>query len=327
MSMIDSLTGHHATNTAVKTGAWMTRLLWIFSLVLISSCDRNEDARTKLEFNARYSMLGLPISTGYEGPTRSDLVPDSRIDEASGLVRSVSFSGSYWTHNDSGDAPRIFLLTQNGSTLATYTVHGAEHRDWEDIAIGRGPLSGKNYLYIADTGDNRSIYPTSRIYRIPEPESLGNITSTAEIIEFQFPNGPLDAETLLSDPLTGDLYILSKRLSPTRVFRLRYPHSTTQITTAEYIGNLPFIGATGGDISPDGRQILIKTLDTVFMWTRSADETISKAFSRVPQRLPYQQEAQGEAIGWSNDAQHYVTLSERSQDPIFLNRYSRTASQ
>ena len=78
--------------------------------------------------------------------------------ELSGLVRSSD--GGFWAHNDSGDAPRILRLANDGAVRREVAVAGAEHVDWEDIAI-RGRT-----LYIGDIGDN--LRPASRDRRVPD---------------------------------------------------------------------------------------------------------------------------------------------------------------
>lgn len=40
------------------------------------------------------------------------------ISESSGLVASRTHDGVFWTHNDSGDAPRIFAIDRSGALLA-----------------------------------------------------------------------------------------------------------------------------------------------------------------------------------------------------------------
>ena len=58
-------------------------------------------------------------------------------------------SGTFWTHNDSGDGPRVFELDDDGAFRARgRACTNAEAVDWEDIAI-RGYT-----LYVGDIGDN-----------------------------------------------------------------------------------------------------------------------------------------------------------------------------
>ena len=66
----------------------------------------------------------------------------------------------FWTHNDSGDAPRVFALGRDGRLRGEVAVTGAEHVDWEDIAI-RGRT-----LYVGDIGDNLAQRPEIVVYRL-----------------------------------------------------------------------------------------------------------------------------------------------------------------
>jgi hypothetical protein len=73
---------------------------------------------------------------------------------------------------------------------------------------------------------------------------------------------------------------------------------------------LPFRMANGGDISSDGKEILIKNLDTVYYLKLQEGETILDALAREGRKLPYTREPQGEAIAWMRDGTGYLTVSE-----------------
>ncbi len=60
-------------------------------------------------------------------------------------------------------------MTSAGTDLGTYSISGATNFDWEEIAIGEGPVAGTQYLYIGDIGDNFAIRSTFSVYRLPEP--------------------------------------------------------------------------------------------------------------------------------------------------------------
>ena len=96
-------------------------------------------------------------------------VASRAIIEASGMVASRKNPGVLWVHNDSGDSARVFALSYHGDLLASYNLTGASAVDWEDMALGPGPDPGKEYLYLADIGDNRRKRSFVTIYRIPEP--------------------------------------------------------------------------------------------------------------------------------------------------------------
>jgi len=269
------------------------------------------------------------------------LIEYDPIDEASGLAASRINPGVLWTHNDSGDLNRIFALNLRGKHLGIYTIANASNLDWEDMATGPGPLSGQQYLYIGDIGDNLAQRDSKYIYRIPEPvvdSSQAPIDTTvtgAEKIKYRYPDGQRDAETLMVDPLTNDIYIVSKREAFVRVYRLPYPQSIVDTITADHVATLDLAGGqtvnerytVGGDISSSGNEILIKTYINVFYWNRTTQPNLWDVFQETPDTVTYTPEPQGEAICWHPDGLGYYTVSEERQSiPAHLYFYPRISS-
>jgi len=248
-------------------------------------------------------------------------VPDIR--EASGLAASPTFDHSFWTHNDSGGSPIVYLISATGQLRGKVLIKGANNRDWEDIDIGPGPDANVNYIYVGEIGDNNARYDEKRIYRFPEPEKVSgsDVTDTvynADIIRFVYPDGPRDAETLFVDPLTKDIYILSKRETSVNIYRAAYPQDTENVITLEKLGTLPIeaenIGdqIVAGDITKDGMEILLKSYNKVYYWQRNDVSTsIVDLLQSEPTELPYTPEPQGEAITFATDNSGYYTLSEK----------------
>lgn len=252
-------------------------------------------------------------------------VPDF-IDEASGLEMSISNKGTMWTHNDSGGQPVIFLINEKAELQATITLEGVENRDWEDIAVGPGPKVGKNYIYISETGDNNAVHKTKYIYRVEEPlldlsgeEPVTLTISEVVQISFNYPDGKRDAETLLIDPNTKDLYIVSKREANVNVYVAKYPQLTDQVNILTKLGSLPFHNVVAGDISMKN-EILLKTYDNVYYWKGEENESLYQILSNTPIILPYKPEPQGESITWDSAGSGYFTLSEKngSENPDLL---------
>src|SRR5262247_3074948 len=75
---------------------------------------------------------------------------NASITEASGIAASRMNYNVLWTHNDSGNPAQIFPFTKSGTNLGIYSVSGATNVDWEDIAIGPGPLTNSQYIYVGD---------------------------------------------------------------------------------------------------------------------------------------------------------------------------------
>jgi hypothetical protein len=249
------------------------------------------------------------------------------IDEASGIAASRKDIGILWTHNDSGDSARIFAINTHGKHLGIYHIEGITNRDWEDIEVGPGPVSGKEYIYIAEIGDNFAQYNTKYIYRVPEPDVDTNQSAVyatlknCDIIKFKYPDGPRDAETLIVDPLTKDIYVVSKREKKVNVYLLKYPQSLKDTITIKYMLTLPFTMVVAGDISFNGKEILLKTYSSVYYWKRSKGQSVAEALTNKYYTLPYIREPQGEAIGWSYNADGYYTTSEEGDSHVRAHLY------
>ncbi|MEM9832302.1 MAG: PE-PGRS family protein, partial [Bacteroidota bacterium] len=225
----------------------------------------------------------VSLSTNFSEPVNQGEVQYSAISEASGIVASRNNPDILWTHNDSGNAPKIYAISTSGEIMGEWVIGGATNRDWEDIAIGPGPEDGVTYLYVGDIGDNQAVHASLNIYRFPEPlinsnNSVDTIRNV-EKINLKYPDGARDAETLLVDPFTRDLLILSKRDRFARLYRLPYPQSTSATIFAEKLGEWPreitgiFNQPVGGDLSLDGRELLIKSYVQVLYWQRESSET------------------------------------------------------
>lgn len=246
---------------------------------------------------------------------------DKDIDEASGLAASRKYPGVLWTHND-GDDQKLYALDVNGKVLAEFKVKGAKAFDWEDMAIGPGPKKDIDYIYIADIGDNKAFRKQKTIIRFPEPElkfrkkkQKEDITDHDKI-KVEYTDDERDAETLLIDPITRDLFIITKRETRVRVYKIPYPQKINKIIELDPIAKLN-LGNTGfgkmitaGDISPDGSEILIKDYNDVYYFKRHDNQKVEEALLQKPIILPYKKEPQGEAICWDALANGYYCLSE-----------------
>jgi hypothetical protein len=261
-------------------------------------------------------------------------IDDRQINEASGLAAGARNEGLLWTHNDSGDRPRVFALEPSGRVLASYRLLGAKAWDWEDIAVAGDGHGGGPYIYAADIGDNRLVRPYVVIYRVAEPvvtasAQMRDLEGT-EAFELVYPDGPHDAEVLLADPRSGDLFIVTKDFDNgiSGVYRSPYPQDSSERRLLEDVGRIEFpgsrardIAATGGDVDAHGDRILIRTYTRAFLWSRGDDETIAHALGVAPCPvatigfgLPVDQY---ESIAFSRDARSYFTVSEGARPALY----------
>lgn len=254
-------------------------------------------------------------------------IQQAAITEASGLVASRTFADVFWTHNDSGDTARVFAMNAQGQHLGIYNLTGTANVDYEDIAIGPGPASGVDYLYVGDIGDNGHARSSIQVYRVAEPtvsSTQSPVTvnlSGSQTITLVYPDGQRDAEALLVDPMNGDLYVITKDAPASRIYRAAYPQATSGTATLQFMGTLPYSGVTGGDISPNGQEILVRTHDTVRLYQRPVGGNLWDALAGTAQVLPYTVETQGEAITFDRSGLDYYTTSEGAAAPVY--RYQR----
>ncbi len=260
------------------------------------------------------------------------IIESNDIVEASGIAASRKNPGVLWTHNDSGGKNRVFAFNSQGKHLGNFIIALTPNRDWEDIAIGPGPIPGEHYIYIADIGDNDIEYDVKLIYRFPEPrvsadqDPIDSVIYNAERLSFQYPDGSRNAETLMIDSLSLDIFIVSKETN-TKVYKLAWPYTfypvpTTHVDTLEVIATLPFSTAVGGDISPDGKEILIKKSNVIYYWKKTDAQTIEEILGNNLAAVPYIKEPQGEAVCWAADLSGYYTLSEGLHPHLYF--YPRT---
>lgn len=270
---------------------------------------------------ASYNTDTLPFSDQFR-ITQTQLLKTDSLREISGLVASKEYANDYWGEEDSGNKNAIYLIDSSGRWIGTKYLANVFNRDWEDMAGGPGPVEGKYYLYVGDIGDNLLILPFITVYRFEEPKDMkyetDSLISNYDVINLVYPDGRHNAEALMVDPQTKDIYVITKGDSA-GLYRVAYPQNTTSITPLTLLEVLPISTVTAADISPDGTQILIKNYDDVFYWKRKAGETIEACLSRVPIRLKYKKELQGEAIAWTRYGDGFYTLSEMvgNHVPVF----------
>ncbi|MGZ3755247.1 MAG: hypothetical protein ACXVAY_13730 [Mucilaginibacter sp.] len=264
--------------------------------------------------------------------TVSGRLQNKEMNEISGIAASGVFNNIYYVHNDSGDTSRFFAITPDGVLKHTIYFKGDPSVkqgvvDCEDIAVGPGPAPGTSYVYMGDIGDNNAERQYITIYRMEENPSWAKDSlineKTAVPLHLKYPDGPKDAETLMIDPIQKLIYVVSKRKDTVHVYTapLNYRANDTLMLTKRcklfFEGIKPFKWITAGDISKDGRQILLKSYEKVYYWKRKANEPIWETMQEKPKELKYQPEKQGEAIGFTKDGSGYYTTSEGIFSPLY----------
>lgn len=241
------------------------------------------------------------------------------LSEVSGVVESARRPGVFFVHNDSGDSARFFAIDDTGALRAEYRLTGARAVDWEDLAIG--PCDEGTCLYLGDIGDNGLNRDDYRVIRVAEPE-VPDAPAGAPIelawtaLPFRYPDARHNAESLVADPATGDLYVITKvERGLSDVFRFpRASHGAATQTLAR-VGSLPLppsagVLVTGASVSPGGRALLVRTYLKLYLYERGETDPFAALFAATPQEVAVRAERQGEAVTWRRDGRGYVTVSE-----------------
>ncbi|XP_046575903.1 uncharacterized protein LOC124283913 [Haliotis rubra] len=242
------------------------------------------------------------------------------VDEASGLAASRQHAGVLYTQNDKGDSSRIFAIAAaSGKLLATMKIAHIANYDWEDLAVGPCPGSG-SCIYIAETGDHAGDGAKNIIYRVKEPAVIKD--QTLDVLDqLHFRWGEPDCECVMVDP-AGNTYVVSK-VHGGRGLIAKLPSYGWGGTTVDAgpSQRVPITSThndpNGCDISPDGKEMLIKARDAVYYWAVPNGDYVS-AVKTAPATLPYHPEPRGESVAWTPNGDGYYTLSEGDDQPLYF---------
>jgi hypothetical protein len=187
-------------------------------------------------------------------PKKLFTIRDQRVHESSGLAKSQKYEGIWWTANDSGDSARVFAINATGKVQAVLNFK-APVKDIEAISVDRSGM-----IYIADIGDNKSTRNMISVYAIPEPNQLQDApTVKFHRYDFKYPDGPHNAETLLIQPDTNQMFFVTKvakgkggyYAAPEQASR----QGTNQLTK---LADAP-AGVTDGTFMPDGKRVVLRS--------------------------------------------------------------------
>ncbi|MVZ67117.1 hypothetical protein GQF61_14745 [Sphingobacterium sp. DK4209] len=244
------------------------------------------------------------------------------LSEISGIIASRQYPGKYWVHNDSGDSGRIFLIDSVANLQCEFYLEGVHAVDVEDIAWVNN--AGRNYILLADIGDNQAKRSEIKLYYFEEPKlshgkRLDSIPAS-QIQEFtlRFPDKSRDAEAIFVDPIDQRFYLISKRDFYSTLYTADIFQNKQGKYTLKKLLELPFTFITASDITSTGDALIMKNLTQIFFWERNPKESILSTLKKPYKRVAYQVEPQGEAIAFDLKPNNFVTISER---PFGLDAY------
>lgn len=290
-------------------------IIFLFVLLTLSNCKKEQGEKGLWESN--YTLNDIQSSEKFSLVNQNTI--NQNLKEISGLVGGIRNEQFVYMIQDQGNSNEVHVFDINGVFVTKFVLIGLENIDWEDIAIGPGPEPNESYIYVADIGDNEAKRSSVRIIRFPEPYiSVNTSTSVSisnyDVINFKYPTGAKDAETLMINPFNKDLIIMTKRDLVTRVYKIEYPYNLS-MNDAVFVGLLPLKKLVGGDISYDGQRAVVKNKSTIYYWDFDNNDILKSFFHNTPRIVDYIAEPQGESIGFSKDGKSYYTITETKGHP------------
>jgi len=289
----------------------------------------------------------------YGQARRLAMLANQEVCESSGLAVSRLRPDVFWTHNDSGDGPRLYAFGRAGEHLAMFTVKGASAHDWEDMASFR--RGDRSFLLVADIGDNLGTRKRCSLYVIEEPTLAAAaekpVTGTLRVherIDFVYAEGPRDCEAVAIDPTTGCIYLVTKEGLRCKVYELEAPElaplpsgpaasgsvapprsalgevggreraapKAPAVRTARPIGQVTSSPIVAMDISPDGRRAILLTYADGWEVVRGANESWRDAFARPLRKIVMPRRNQGESVCYGTDGRTLYLTSEFAPTPL-----------
>lgn len=286
----------------------------VAALFVMPGCEDGERDRN-LSTVERKELYGTPRIVGR--------LQDPQLTEMSGLAASARNPGKLWAHNDSGGGPVLYCMERKGTSCGTWDVAGAEALDWEDIAAAPGPDGAS--LYIADIGDNGRERESVTIYRVYEPHIAGQSSGSlvAEAFELSYPGGARDAEAVIVERTSGDLYVITKEYARrARVFVARAPLASA--STFEPVARIDLAGpiavVTGASLSPDDTRVVLSTYGSGYELQLPPGRPFHEIWEQQPVPIDLGSNSQGEAVAYLRSGD-IVSGSEGARSPLYMVEY------
>ncbi|MFC4783002.1 hypothetical protein ACT8ZV_00890 [Nocardioides sp. MAHUQ-72] len=221
---------------------------------------------------------------------------DPQIVESSGLVAR---DGLFVTTNDSGDSGRVFTVDPADGDTVGVTSWSQDPTDVEALAP-----AGRGAVWVGDIGDNTIERDSVRVARVPV--GRGDRAADVPTYDLTYPDRPVNAETLLSDPTTGRLYVATKNVFGGTLLAAPARLRTDGPNRLRPLGPVLPI-ATDGAFFPDGRHVILRDYSQAVVYTFPGLEEVGSF------RLPDQD--QGEGIAVDESGAVFVS-SEGQREPV-----------
>ena len=291
------------------------------ALALLSLVGAGADAAA-IAARAAGTAKSAPCPRYASEAVRTGTVP-TELHELSGIAASRRHPGVYWAHNDSNNAGAIFAIDQSGKVLARFPIRGLRPRDTEDIAVGPCAAGAtQSCIYLADIGDNLRRRKEVWIARVVEPDKLDGRTLEVDADSFRYPDGAHNAESLVVDPRTAKLYVLTKSLDGLgEVYRLddlqaKGSGHATPIAVLPAPATLARL-TTAADAHPSGERVILRTYAAVWELRRPGAHSLEEVFAATPVEVTGAPQLQSEGVTYTSGGRGYLLASEGAGSVLY----------
>jgi hypothetical protein len=240
------------------------------------------------------------------------LMKSGVVNEASGLARSRTRPGVWFTHNDAGGIAELYAFDLDGAFIEAHTVSGGGFLDWEDLAAGPCPSGPGDCLYIGDIGDNSRTRASIVVYAVEEPAPGEQAYVVGSFPAFYPEGDPQDSEALFVHPRSGQIYLATKdaESDTSTIYRFHdEPTETPQELTpvAAWVPEVSGAATTGAAWDAQGDRLVIRTYGIAFQWVTDPCEPEGH-WGQVPTIWPVG-DTRGEAIAY-DDGGDMIAITE-----------------
>ena len=220
------------------------------------------------------------------------------LSEVSGMVKSRSYTNTYWVVNDSGNGNRLFAVNNEGNniipTFSRFSFYGedaeegkeqwegfrvlyAENIDWETMTVD------DNYLYVGDVGNNFNNRRDLKVYLLSEIDPTASTQSAViKMLPVRYPDQTefpsivsphFDSEAMfIAD---GALYFITKHRNGrggyeagAKLYRLDtdFTEQGNELTLVETHSDL--LAVTGAELSPDDQTLAVVSYEALWLFGR-----------------------------------------------------------
>lgn len=223
------------------------------------------------------------------------------INESSGIIKAWQ-DGYYWTHNDSGGSPELYMVNAEGYIFDTLNIDNSINVDWEDLAKDKA-----GNIYVGDFGNNSASRKDLSIYK---RTAAGSEKITFEYADQKFSKEEIkefDCEAFFW--ANDSLYLFTKSwekgVKGSKLYAMPDKEGHYKVFPKDQINLKAQI--TGADISPDGSKYALISYGKLFVF----DIINRKIDFKNPNKCIKIGKNQTEAIVFENDHKIIFTNEQR----------------